>query len=520
MQYSIIGSDSSPPDRPLRTALAVGKRFGRRLTPAIQVAGLFATGWIIWLTTVSPRLHRYTWTSLILHAVGYSVFALAWSACVTFALYLTIPSDQRDDMMRVTLRTSTAAVWFAPAMILFTQLSPAALAAALALVVSATRLLYAQWRLIHPLAEAPPVPVIPAGMFGENEPPPVFFLKAMAPALAVALCLQGGAVAIAMQFPLLAGCLLASAAALLTVYAISIGLADVDRRRTLPQAAFGAVLTLLLASTLTVGGLTGRVVHHPRIADEFGRAPSGLVESLRAMLRQVFYGEQPPGAREANEVERPKDVDATLPPEAIPDSGPFPDGSFPGVVLFPEVRPVPLLVAPRPSNYAINGMPSRPFGIPFGGEYWFYRWSYRRPPYNSFYRKGRPDELSFSTTDHWPLQMEARQNLDEPIDISCCRKIQIQIWNADRHPDTVSLELFLLEKDMAHSPSLYLGKVPVQSKPDLTREAVAPIPELLEFPIPAGTTGSYSVFKVMFARARARADKSARIAIERFILVP
>ncbi len=479
-----------------------------------------ATGWIVWIAAVSPRLHRFTWTSLLLHAFGYAAFAWAWSACITLLLYLAIPSDQRDDVFRVTLRTSTAAVWFAPAMILFTQLSPAALAAALALVVSATRLLYSQWRLLHPLAEQPFFSVLPTGMFGENEPPRPWLLRSIAPALSVALCFQGGVLALLMELPLLAGCLLATAAALLTVYAFSAGVADLDRRRSLPQAAFGAVLTLILASGLTVGGLTGRVIQHPRMANEFGRAPHSIIESLRAMLRQVFYGEQPPGTRDAEHPARPEDARATPRPDAIPESGSFPDGSFPGVVLLPEVRPVPLLVAPRPANYGLNGMPTRPFGIPFGGEYWFYRFSYRRPPFNSFYRKGRPDELSFSTTDHWPLQMEARQALDDPIDLTCCRKVQVQIWNADRHPDTVSLELFLLQSDLAYSPALYLGKVPVLSQPDLSREPVTPVPELLDFPIPAGTSGSYSIFKVMFHRARARADKSARIAIERFILVP
>jgi hypothetical protein len=519
VQYSIIGSDS-PPDPPRRPALALGRRYGRRLTPAIQFLGLIATGWIIWISAVSPRLHRFTWSSLVIHALAYAVFAWAWSACVTFGLYLTIPADQRDDLVRASLRTSTAAVWFAPAIILFTQLSPAALAASLALVVTATRLLYTQWRLIHPLAEAPPLIVIPTGMFGENEPPPPFFLKAMAPALAVAFCFQAGVLTLLMELPLLAGCFLAASAAVMTVYAISIGLVEIDRRRTLPQAAFGAILTLILASGLTVGGLSGRVIQHPRMANEFGRAPHNLIESLRAVLRQVFYGEQPPGTKDANEPERPKDAQTAPPREALPESGPFPDGSFPGVILLPEVRPVPLLVAPRPANYGLNGMPARPFGIPFGGEYWFYRFMYRRPPFNSFYRKGRPDELSFSTTDHWPLQMEARQDLDDPIDLSCCRKIQIQIWNADRYPDTVSLELSLLESEVAHTPALYLGKVPVESKPDLTREPVTPVPELLDFPVPEGTTGSYSVLRVMFHRARSRAHKSARVAIERFILVP
>lgn len=116
----------------------------------VQVAGLAATGWMIWISSVLPRSHRYSWASLAGSALGYSVFAWAWSILITFGLYLTIPRRERGEAVWATLRTLTTAVWFAPAIILLTQMSPAALAAALVLVVSATRLLYSQWRLLYP----------------------------------------------------------------------------------------------------------------------------------------------------------------------------------------------------------------------------------------------------------------------------------------------------------------------------------------------------------------------------------
>src|SRR5438309_1424492 len=76
------------------------------LTLFIQVAGLIATGWMIWITSVSPRLHRYSIASLAGSALGFSVFAWAWSVLITFGLYLTIPRRERGDVVWATLRTS------------------------------------------------------------------------------------------------------------------------------------------------------------------------------------------------------------------------------------------------------------------------------------------------------------------------------------------------------------------------------------------------------------------------------
>src|SRR6185369_14348504 len=94
------------------------------------------------------------------------------------------------------------------------------------------------------------------------------------------------------------------------------------------------------------------------------------------------------------------------------------DGSYPGVILQPEVQQVTHLVAPvLESGNGLYRDTRREFAIVFEGEYWMYRFLYHRPPPNSYLRKGTPAKLSFRTPDHWPLVMEAHQKLDQPIDL-------------------------------------------------------------------------------------------------------
>jgi len=162
----------------------------------------------------------------------------------------------------------------------------------------------------------------------------------------------------------------------------------------------------------------------------------------------------------------------------------------------------------------------RPLSIPFSGEYWMFRWPYARPPKTSFFQRGTPSALSFSSTDHRPLQMEARHKLDQPVSLTCCAAIRLEIRNADRYPNTISLELVLINNDR-HGVSQMLGHYNVTSRPDLSRDPVVPVNETLEFPIPVSSSlEAFDEFRVIFQRAYRRADKSARVSIERFVLVP
>jgi len=480
----ISDSDPPPSSRPSP---------GGSLVLFIQVASLFVTGWVVWLSSIAPRLHRFTWGSLIGRALLYALLAWAWSAAITAGLYFTMPREERTSAVSVVLRTSSAAVWFAPAIILLSQSSPSAFAAALILVVTATRVLYSQWRQTH-LVDAADAEFPPAiRMFGGEELPSPVFWRTLAPSWSIALCLEFAVAAALMQVPLLAAALFATGAAMLTVYAISTGAAAAagERPSGLPRSILGVILTILLAAGLTVGGLSGRVGRLQRLAGD--------------------------AAKDSDQSGMPSGPDSALPPPK--DAAGFGDGSFPGVILEPEEKPVTMLVAPVLASRGLSAGISQPFSIIFDGQYWMYRWPFREPPRNSISRRGSPAALSFSTTDRWPLNMEARQHLDEPIDMRCCSKVQVEIWNADRFPGTVWLEVAAVEADTPGGKPRSLGSAPVVSSPDLSRDPIVAVSETLDFPVPPDL-GACREFQVQFHRARVRLDKSARVSIERFVFVP
>ena len=104
--------------------------------------------------------------------------------------------------------------------------------------------------------------------------------------------------------------------------------------------------------------------------------------------------------------------------------------------------------------------------------------------------------------------------LDREIDLSCCGSIEIEILNADIHPNTVQMELLLADRG---GRPVSLGSKPVQSNPNGSRKPVDPVSETLEYPAPAMYADE---IEVSFHPVRSRAGRSARIAISRFLLLP
>ena len=420
---------------------------------------------------------RQPLAALLAEAIEYALMAWSWSAAVTFGLFLMIPKAERGDVLGITLRTASTAVWFAPATILLSMFSPAALAAALVLVISTTRLLCSDWRPVYADRKLP---------------------DSLFPALTIAAGFQTGMVGVLMRYPLVGAAFFLMSAAMLTLLTTLTGVWEPGRATSLPRSILGVLLTVVLAATLTVGGLrttgTGRWGW-----DFFARPSSG--ESADAASDKL-----------ASRTYKP-----------IPQSLDLTDNSYQGVILWPEVKPVTVLVAPMPAlaHSKLGLAPVNPLSIPFAGEYWMFKPPLVRPPPASFFRRGSPAALFFRTTDHRPLLMEARHKLEQPIDLRCCGGIRLVVANADRYPGTVALELVLSDTRAGQAGSLSLGKVAVQSHPDLRNDPVTPVEEMLDFPIPRRTVLSqFDEFIVLFHRDQMRIDRSARIAIDRFVLAP
>lgn len=518
--------DPQPPNTAGRDRLAIW----------LQVASLLCTGWFIWHTTAAAQWFHISVQWLLLQSALAAGAAWAASAAITLTLYALAMQWERADAIKAALRTSAVAVWFAPAVILLSQLSPAALAGALVLVVYTARLLYSQWQAIHPAVELPTATVRVQRLFVSSELPESPMWKQMAPALTASFCVQTGVVATLFHYPLLAGIGYAMSAAVVTVFALGTGAYKSERNPTLPRSALGVLATILLAIGLTVGGLAPRLMRTFGWADGGNGAPQhGLLETARAFLREVLYDEHPgapgppagapngprPGVRTAHDAV----PDDTVSNNGFPNNNGtgFSDDGFPGVILWPEVKPIPTLIAPMPQMGGGLFTPAdmHPLSIPFSGEYWMFRWPFARPPRNSYFQRGNPAALSFSTTDHRPMQMEAHHKLQQTIDLSCCSRIQLAIRNADRFPGTISVDLFLLNAELPGARSQSLGRAAVASAPDTTKDPVTPVPEILDFAMPATPAlEAFDEFKVVFIRDRKRMDKSAKISIERFILVP
>lgn len=471
--------------------------FSRRvLVPALQMAGILFTGWLMWRSSLGLQWERVGFWWLLLRASVYAIAACWAAAVITIVIYLAASAWEREDLMRVTFRASAAAVWFAPCVILLTQLSPLAALPALLLVINATHLLYIQWRVEQPAIEEPRN----TALFANAQLPERRFIRDFGPGLAISFTVQAGVCALLLHYQVLAGFAFAGGAALATLFALtSRGVQPAKPPKSMPRAFLGLALTILLAIGMTIGGMLPNLMRGPGGGGDSasGTTPNG----------------QPPGMPGTGRQDLP---DAS--------AGNIADASgFPGVILWPEIKPIPTLIAPMPQTADGGGPPvmQRPLSIPFSGEYWMFRWPYARPPKTSFFQRGSPAALSFSSTDHRPLQMEARHKLDQHVALSCCSAIRLEIRNADRYPDTISLELSLIDNELPGMPSLVLGRERVKSNPDVTRDPVKPVGESLQFPIPAtATLESFNEFKVSFQRASRRADKSAKLAIDRFVLIP
>ena len=466
----------------------------QRLVPCLQVAGILLTGWVMWRSTLGLQWARVSISWLLVRATVYAVAASLAGALITIVLCIAASYWEAEDVIRATFRASSAADWIAPCVILLAQFSPAAAVPALVLVVNATHLLYIQWRV----KQLPPDAPRNTALFATAQLPDRHLIRDFGPGLAISFTLQTGVCAVLLRHAVLAGFSFAAATALATVFALtSRGVQPAKPPQSMPRSFMGLALTILLAIGLTIGGMIPNFMRGSGGDGDAGNSPAGA----------------PPGMPGQGRKDLPDASAGDLAGAA----------GFPGVILWPEIKPIPTLIAPMPQTPIGGGPPvmPHPLAIPFSGEYWMFRWPYAAPPKTSFFHRGSPAALSFVSTDHLPLLMEARHKLDQSVGLSCCSAIRLEIRNADAYPDTIALELVLIDNVRPGAPSLSLGRRDVTSRPDISRDPVTPAPETLEFAVPStAALSAFDEFRVIFQRAHRRMDRSAKLAIDRFILVP
>jgi hypothetical protein len=458
-----------------------------RLVAAAQVAGVLATAWFVWVSAILPRLGLQSVASIVAEALFYVTLAWIGGGIVTFWVYFVVALADLPRAVRFSWRTSAPAMWFAPAIVLLSAPIAPAFAVSLFLVANATRQLISQWGVVESPVHGPgPIHADAAVMFRTAPPDSAFLSWRSAPVLIGASTAQAGFVALLWSHQFGAAVLFAVSTAILTSLSISTGAYRPGKPPGLPHSALSVVWTFLLAAALTTGAVAVR-----------GRGGAGA----GAASNTADPGSGQSGTQAAKQAEARNN-----------DNSGF-GGDFPGVILLPPLQPHTTLVAPVPAPSRTFGAPLHaPRSIPFSGEYWMFRWPATRPPRGAVIRRGSASDLSFHTTDGWPMAMEAHQKLDSPMDINCCSQVQLAIQNSDPFPGTVSLELILIDTGSANPPHILGTAVP--GPPSSTWQ-------VLSFPIPPGAAlRRFDEIKVVFHRSPVRADKSAKIAIERFALLP
>jgi len=465
------------------------------------IGGLLAAAGVASLVYRVPLPHSLSLGEVIGSAIGRVLGVLLANALTVWGLCAISQRSRAADARLLILQTSLNALWLAPLVLFIRENSPWALAITAVLVsgiVRSIRLLQ-----VHSLADGPvndqesPVSFPSSNAFTLLDSSTFFWRQVFG--AGAALCAQTGAFAALAGYPLKAALLVGTSSA---VWTWSFTRDDSRRSSASSQSSSRALLLLSLAFVLTAGGLL-----------QYLRPMYGI----RGFGIPSFAGYAPPRGDQRGEQGYRKAPQGSNMPA---------DEGDPGVVLLPEKQTHTRLVAPTPviENALLSGHGStKPLEIPFEGVYWFFRAPDVHPPRTSRQAHGSPEKLDIRSTDRRALSMEAHENLGGMIDLNCCRKIQIAIRNADRYPETVTMELVLINSAAPGKPSQSLGRTMVTSTRHwrLYDKPSSPASETLNFIIPPhASIRRFDEVMVVFRLDAARADAGPKIAIDRFVLIP
>jgi hypothetical protein len=321
-------------------------------------------------------------------------------------------------------------------------------------------------------------------------------------ACSAVLCVEAGVIAGVSGYPIIAAIMVGAGSAVLTWLAVEAH-ARSRPSRVAADSPSRILVALALAIVLTAAGLTRYMTH----THHWG----GLGNPSATNSRHGF-----------SPIERHGQVGREKTAEEL--SSEFAE-AHPGVLLWPKKQTYTTLVAPPPlpgGSLFSNSRSSNPLVIPFNGVYWFFRAPDIRPPRGSREVFGTPDRFDTHSTDRTPLSMEAHQNVGTLIDLDRLRRILVAIRNTDRYPETVTLELILTNTSLPGKPSQSLGSVMVKSTPPWQLYGDRPpVAETLSFEIPAHIAiHRFDELTVVFDLDNDRAEFAAKIAIERFVIVP
>ena len=196
--------------------------------------------------------------------------------------------------------------------------------------------------------------------------------------------------------------------------------------------------------------------------------------------------------------------------------------SWVGIILWPAAPQKAKITPPPPSHTpdTTAGRFAKPLVIPFSGSYWYFKAPAKAPGLQAHVVHQSPTTVIIHSSDWHRLTMEAHQKLGEPIDLSCCREIDLGIRNADTRPGRIDIALKLIDSSTGQSQPLGLQPV-LSSTAANSRLDRPPTDEVLRYRLPRNSRLSrFDEIAVVFEPAPERSIGGEQIAVREFRLLP
>jgi len=483
--FDLVGASASRP-------------FPRWIPP---VLALFAASVVAYFECRLPLTRSLSWGELIALTVARLIAVFLASGMTAWILCAVRPSGDGLSMRSLVLRISLDALWLVPLALFLREKSVLAMGMAVALAIGVTRAVCTLQN--GSIASDGEESVTPERGVPLSLPEAPHWFRRQVSAVIAVLCAEIGLLRGFAGYLFSAAVLLGISSAIWAWSLTRNSPRDDAHSALRPQSTSRILLIAALTIVFTAGGL----IPYLRKAYFFGGF--GVPTHHHHSHQHFPQGEQPGQAgRESGS----EGAFASAPNE------------YSGVVLISEKKRLTKLIAPASPSFGLSTgiAPETPLVVPFDGVYWFFKAPDVHPPKTSRKVNGSPDVIGVRSTDHRPLSVEARQNLGSIISLNCCSRIQIAIRNTDRYPETVSLELVLVNTTLPGKPSQSLGWIMVKSTPPWTLYGKrTPTTETLNFLIPRNSSlRSFDEVQVVFHLDTPRADIGPKIAIDRFVLVP
>lgn len=196
-------------------------------------------------------------------------------------------------------------------------------------------------------------------------------------------------------------------------------------------------------------------------------------------------------------------------------------GGYQAIVLWP-IRKKEKVLPSAPSSISPSSRHNAtPWVIPFYGPYWYFKTTGESPGPKARTTKGDPLKVNVRSTDSARLLMEAHQSLSDPVDLACCREMQV-VFRNNLSFGATQVGILLTDSHLPVKRSQNLGiKYLALNRIDQPLASTSPVEETVSFPFPkSGKIRKFDQITVVLLPDPKYPTAGRKVAVEKFIMIP